>query len=56
LRINTVFPLILATVVNRVRLPIRARGSIYCGVINARVGMTRKAIALKSGMADASHP
>jgi hypothetical protein len=32
--------------------PTRTRGYIYCGVISLRPGMTLKAIAYKSGMAD----
>ena len=32
--------------------PARSNGYIYCGVISARPGMTIKAIAYKSGMAD----
>ena len=34
--------------------PTRTNGYIYCGVIGARPGMTIKAIAYKSGMADSS--
>lgn len=33
-------------------VPTRTRGYVYCGVITARPGMTVKAIAYKSGMAD----
>jgi len=32
--------------------PTRTRGYVYCGIITARPGMTIKAIAYKSGMAD----
>jgi hypothetical protein len=32
--------------------PTRTRGYMYCGVVSARAGMTIKAIAFKSGMAD----
>jgi hypothetical protein len=32
--------------------PTRTRGYIYCGVISVRPGMTVKAVAYKSGMAD----
>ena len=32
--------------------PARTRGYVYCGVISVRTGMTVKAIAYKSGMAD----
>jgi hypothetical protein len=32
--------------------PTRTRGYVYCGVVSARPGMTVKAIAFKSGMAD----
>ena len=32
--------------------PTRTRGYVYCGVISARPGMTLKAVAYKSGMAD----
>jgi hypothetical protein len=32
--------------------PTRTRGYVYCGLINVRPGMTVKAIAYKSGMAD----
>jgi hypothetical protein len=32
--------------------PTRTRGYVYCGIITARPGMTIKAVALKSGMAD----
>jgi hypothetical protein len=32
--------------------PTRTRGYVYCGVISVRPGMTVKAIAYKSGMAD----
>jgi len=32
--------------------PTRTRGYIYCGVLTVRPGMTVKAIAYKSGMAD----
>jgi len=34
--------------------PTRTRGYIYCGVITVRPGMTVKAIAYKSGMADSA--
>jgi hypothetical protein len=34
--------------------PTRTRGYVYCGTITARLGMTVKAIAFKSGMADSS--
>ncbi len=34
--------------------PTRTRGYIYCGVISVRPGMTVKAIAYKSGMADSA--
>ena len=34
--------------------PTRTRGYVYCGVISARPGMTVKAIAYKSGMADSA--
>jgi hypothetical protein len=33
-------------------LPGRTRGYVYCGVISVRPGMTVKAVAYKSGMAD----
>jgi hypothetical protein len=32
--------------------PTRTRGYVYCGVISVRPGMTVKAVAYKSGMAD----
>ena len=32
--------------------PTRTNGYVYCGVISARPGLTVKAIAYKSGMAD----
>ena len=32
--------------------PTRTRGYVYCGVVSLRPGMTLKAIAYKSGMAD----
>jgi hypothetical protein len=32
--------------------PARERGYVYCGVISARPGMTLKAVAYRSGMAD----
>jgi len=32
--------------------PTRTNGYVYCGVISARPGMTIKAMAYKSGMAD----
>jgi hypothetical protein len=32
--------------------PTRTRGYVYCGVVSVRPGMTLKAIAYKSGMAD----
>jgi hypothetical protein len=32
--------------------PTRTRGYVYCGIITARPGMTVKAVAYKSGMAD----
>jgi len=32
--------------------PTRTNGYVYCGVISVRPGMTVKAIAYKSGMAD----
>ena len=34
--------------------PTRTRGYVYCGVISARPGMTVKAVAYRSGMADSS--
>lgn len=34
--------------------PTRTNGYVYCGVISARPGMTLRAIAYKSGMADSS--
>lgn len=34
--------------------PTRTRGYVYCGVITVRPGMTVKAIAFKSGMADSA--
>jgi hypothetical protein len=34
--------------------PTRTRGYIYCGVISVRPGMTLKAVAYKSGMADSA--
>jgi Chitobiase/beta-hexosaminidase C-terminal domain/Fn3 associated len=34
--------------------PTRTRGYVYCGVISVRPGMTVKAVAYKSGMADSS--
>jgi hypothetical protein len=34
--------------------PTRTRGYVYCGTITARPGMTIKALAFKSGMADSS--
>jgi Chitobiase/beta-hexosaminidase C-terminal domain len=33
-------------------VPARTRGYVYCGIITARPGMTVKAVAYKSGMAD----
>ena len=35
-------------------MPTRTRGYVYCGVISARPGMTIKAVAYKSGMADSA--
>jgi acetyl esterase/lipase len=35
-------------------VPTRTRGYVYCGVISVRPGMTVKAVAYKSGMADSS--
>lgn len=35
-------------------VPTRTRGYVYCGVISYRPGMTLKAIAYKSGMADSA--
>ena len=32
--------------------PARTRGYIYCGVVSVRPGMTLKAVAYRSGMAD----
>jgi hypothetical protein len=32
--------------------PTRTRGYLYCGVVSVRPGMTLKAVAFKSGMAD----
>ena len=34
--------------------PTRTNGYIYCGVISARPGMTVKAMAYESGMADSA--
>jgi hypothetical protein len=34
--------------------PTRTRGYVYCGVISARPGMTVKAVAYESGMADSA--
>ena len=34
--------------------PARTRGYVYCGVVSLRPGMTLKAIAYKSGMADSA--
>lgn len=34
--------------------PTRTRGYVYCGIITARPGMTIKAVAYKSGMADSA--
>jgi len=35
-------------------VPTRTRGYVYCGVISVRPGMTLKAVAYKSGMADST--
>jgi hypothetical protein len=35
-------------------VPTRTRGYVYCGIITAQPGMTIKAVAYKSGMADSS--